>query len=102
MIFLPHLLRPTLDRQYLGEFTSRSLQIAHTIPLAMEALLACSAIELQSESALHRQLAESYYANAVLDLRAYLTKNDTESAEVIALQAAMLLCIFEVRVDRVI
>lgn len=82
--------------QYVLNFTSRSLQMAHSSPCAMDALLACSAMEMRDNDFFGDTLAGFHYNRAVSGLRSYLTKESSPEFDVIALQTVMLLCIYEV------
>ncbi|KIW33279.1 uncharacterized protein PV07_00139 [Cladophialophora immunda] len=95
MVFVPQLVRPATDRQYIDDFTSGSLQVANNIPFFMDALLACSAAEIKRDDPFHRRMAETHYINAVGGMRAYLARDDSPLAEIIALRTVLILCIYE-------
>ncbi|KAH0847646.1 hypothetical protein AYO21_02924 [Fonsecaea monophora] len=95
MVFVPQLVRPATDGQYIRDFTSGSLQVANYIPVFMDALLACSAAEIKENDPFHLRIAESHYVNAVRGMRTYLAEDDSAQAEIIALRTVLILCIYE-------
>ncbi|KIY04196.1 uncharacterized protein Z520_00889 [Fonsecaea multimorphosa CBS 102226] len=94
-VFVPQLVRPATDGQYIKDFTSGSLQVANHIPFFMEALLACSAAEIKENDPFHRTLAETHYIKAIGGMRAYLAQDQSPLAEIIALRTVLVLCIYE-------
>ncbi|OAP62658.1 hypothetical protein AYL99_01885 [Fonsecaea erecta] len=95
MVFVPQLVRPATDGQYIHDFTSGSLQVANSIPFFMDALLACSAAEIRENDPLHRRIAEAHYINAIGGMRTYLAQENSPVAEIIALRTVLILCIYE-------
>ncbi|EXJ65996.1 uncharacterized protein A1O5_10973 [Cladophialophora psammophila CBS 110553] len=94
-VFVPQLVRPATDSQYIKDFTSGSLQLAHSTPFFMDALLACSAAEIKENDAFHRRRAESTTSKLSQGMRASLAQDDSPLAEIIALRTVLMLYIYE-------
>lgn len=96
-VFIPSLMSSSNAQQSSQELITDSLELAEQVEFFLQALLACSALEIKSDDAIYRELAREYYTQAVSGLRTHLEGDDWKHVEFVALRTINLLCIYEVR-----
>lgn len=95
-VWVNRLLRPTVQKYVREAFARDTLSLAMNIPGVLHALLACSGAEYPVENSTFRRRGELHYNKAVAALRNALIVSDSRRHQLPALQAVLIMCIYEV------